>query len=191
MTTWWWIRHGPTHEKAFVGWRDVPADLSDTAKISRLNAFLPDTAVVVASDLSRASTTADTLSQGRSRLPDTASIREMNFGDWDGLTWDAVAKRDPDLSRAFWEEPGDVRAPNGESWHDTSARMSDYVNRLNAKHTGHIIAVAHFGLILTALQKATGHSPYETLAQPIDNLSVTKLTHHDGRWTVELVNHLP
>ena len=27
----WWVRHGPTHEKAFCGWRDVPADLSDHA----------------------------------------------------------------------------------------------------------------------------------------------------------------
>ncbi|PHR02026.1 MAG: histidine phosphatase family protein, partial [Sulfitobacter sp.] len=38
MTIWHWVRHGPTHEKAFVGWRDVPADLSDTAQIARLNA---------------------------------------------------------------------------------------------------------------------------------------------------------
>ena len=22
----WWVRHGPTHEKAFCGWRAVPAD---------------------------------------------------------------------------------------------------------------------------------------------------------------------
>ncbi len=46
MTTWWWIRHGPTHEKCFVGWRDVPADLSNTAQISRLNAHLPDDALL-------------------------------------------------------------------------------------------------------------------------------------------------
>ena len=31
----WWVRHGPTHEKAMTGWRDVPADLSDTAAIAR------------------------------------------------------------------------------------------------------------------------------------------------------------
>ena len=37
MTTFWWVRHGPTHQTAFTGWRDVPADLSDAAA---LEAFL-------------------------------------------------------------------------------------------------------------------------------------------------------
>ncbi|MEO0677999.1 MAG: histidine phosphatase family protein, partial [Pseudomonadota bacterium] len=46
MTTFWWVRHGPTHEKAFTGWRDVPADLSDTAALQRLSAFLPSDAPI-------------------------------------------------------------------------------------------------------------------------------------------------
>ena len=36
MTRLWWVRHGPTHAKAMVGWRDLPADLSDTAALARL-----------------------------------------------------------------------------------------------------------------------------------------------------------
>ncbi|MFT7136552.1 MAG: alpha-ribazole phosphatase, partial [Akkermansiaceae bacterium] len=51
MTTWHWVRHGPTHEKTLVGWRDVPADLSDHAQIARLNAHLPRDAILVSSDL--------------------------------------------------------------------------------------------------------------------------------------------
>ena len=47
VTRFWWVRHGPTHEKAFVGWRDVPADLSDHAAIARLDAHLPQGAVLV------------------------------------------------------------------------------------------------------------------------------------------------
>jgi len=76
MTRWWWLRHGPTHEKAFVGWRDVPADLSDTAAIARLNAHLPKGAVLVSSDLIRASATADTLAAGRTRSLDAPELRE-------------------------------------------------------------------------------------------------------------------
>ena len=47
MTTWHWVRHGPTHQKTFVGWRDVSADLSDTAQIARIQAFLPTDALVI------------------------------------------------------------------------------------------------------------------------------------------------
>ena len=38
---WWWVRHGPTHQKVFTGWRDVPADLSEVDQINRLAKFLP------------------------------------------------------------------------------------------------------------------------------------------------------
>ncbi|MEJ1993014.1 MAG: phosphoglycerate mutase family protein, partial [Maritimibacter sp.] len=53
------VRHGPTHQKNFVGWRDVPADLSDTAALARLSAALPDSAALISSDLIRAIATAD------------------------------------------------------------------------------------------------------------------------------------
>ena len=47
MTTWHWVRHGPTHQKSFTGWRDVPADLSDARAVARLTAALPRDAVIV------------------------------------------------------------------------------------------------------------------------------------------------
>ncbi|MDZ4137070.1 MAG: histidine phosphatase family protein, partial [Paracoccaceae bacterium] len=51
MTRFHWVRHGPTHAKAMIGWTDLPADLSDHPAIARLTAFLPDAAGVVSSDL--------------------------------------------------------------------------------------------------------------------------------------------
>jgi hypothetical protein len=45
----------PTHQTTFTGWRDVPADLSDDAALDRLDAYLPPDALVVSSDLNRAS----------------------------------------------------------------------------------------------------------------------------------------
>ena len=54
MSRFFWVRHGPTHAKTMVGWSDLPADLSDTARLARLSAHLPDGAPVVSSDLVRA-----------------------------------------------------------------------------------------------------------------------------------------
>jgi len=194
MTIWHWVRHGPTHEKSFVGWRDVPADLSDTALIARVQAHLPQTAHLVSSDLMRAVTTADAL-QGteHTRLAHERDLREIDFGVWDGMGFDAVAARDPHLSRAFWETPGDIQAPEGESWNQTCARVNAVVDRLGAAQpVGHIIAVAHFGVILTQVQRALGVTPYAAMAHKIDNISVTTL-HHKGHdeWHVAQINHLP
>jgi len=192
MTRWWWLRHGPTHEKAFVGWRDEPADLSDTAAIARLDGFLPKGAVLVSSDLIRASATADALAAGRNRLPHAPELREFNFGDWDGLGFDAVAARDPDLSRDFWENPGDIAPPNGESWHQVAARVAPFVDGLNSRFTGRdIIAVAHIGVIMTQIARASGLTAKQVIAQRIDNLSVTRIDHDKGRWMVGAINHVP
>lgn len=192
MTVWHWVRHGPTHEKSFVGWRDVPADLSDVVKVGRLDAMLPRPALVLSSDLIRASATADVLMAGRMRLPNEPDIREFNFGDWDGMHFTEVSERDPGLSRRYWENPGDIAPPNGESWNEAAARVVPFVDRMNRDHPGaHIVAVAHFGIIMTQIQRASGLSAYEVLGHKIDNLSVTRLVHEAGLWRVEAINQCP
>lgn len=191
MTRFWWVRHGPTHEKAFVGWRDVPADLSDTARIARLNAYLPITGLVVSSDLIRASSTADVLTD-RPRLPDMPGLREFNFGDWDGQHFAQVAATHPTLSRQYWEKPGDIAPPNGESWNTAAARVCVAVDRLLTTYPGQdIILVAHIGVILTQVQIALGITPYQALGHHIDNLSVTCLTQNSGQWQAGVINHIP
>lgn len=192
MTTWHWIRHGPTHQKSFVGWRDVPADLSDTAHIARLNAHLPDQAIVIASDLIRASATADVLSDGRTRLPDSIDLREFHFGDWDGRHFTEVAETHPELSRAYWETPGDIAPPGGESWNESATRVARVVDAMNAEYAGqHIVAVAHFGVILTQVQRALGINAAEVLVHKIDTLSVTDMRFDGTDWHLGRINHLP
>ncbi len=191
MMRWWWVRHGPTHEKAFVGWRDVPADLSDTAQVARLDAYLPDGALLVSSDLIRSVATADVLAQGRKRLPHVPDIREFNFGDWDGLGFDDVAASHPELSRAYWEDPGDVAPPNGESWNQAAARIDPFVADMNDRHDDRdIVVVAHIGVILTRIQQAAGISAQTALSHHIGNLSVTRLD-WDRQWDVGVIGHQP
>ncbi|MEM9435536.1 MAG: histidine phosphatase family protein [Pseudomonadota bacterium] len=188
MTTFWWVRHGPTHEKVFTGWRDVPADLSDTAALTRLSAFLPSEAVVISSDLVRSRDTATAIQGARQRLPDHAGLREFDFGEWDGMPFDKIAETWPELSRTYWEQPGDVRAPGGESWNESEARIEAARQEIAALGHDHVIAVAHFGAILTQVRVAARCTPYEVLAHKIDNLSVTCIP-PEGPAT--LINHLP
>ncbi len=191
MTRWWWVRHGPTHQKTFTGWRDVPANLTDEARISRLADYLPSNALVISSDLIRAVSTADAVQAGRKRLPHEPALREFNFGTWDGLHFTEVAESHPDLSRAYWETPGDVRPPEGESWNDAAGRVRAVVDKLNTEGIENIIVVAHFGVILTQIQRASGQTAYEALAHTIDPLSVTELDFDAGVWQIGKINHIP
>lgn len=191
MTRLFLLRHGPTHQRAFTGWRDVPADLSDTARLARIEAHLPQDALVISSDLERARTTADALAGTRQRLPDDPALREFDFGAWDGLHFTQVSERDPDLARAYWETPGDVAPPGGESWNAASSRVEAAIMRLRASHAGRaLVIVAHFGTILTQVARATGQTPAEVLGQQIDPLSLTEIELAATRRLIR-VNHCP
>lgn len=192
MTTWWWVRHGPTHAKTFVGTTDLPADLSDKPALQRLDAFLPDTALIISSDLIRAARTADAIAGQRQRLDHDSALREMDFGDWEAKTFTEVSQSHPELSREFWSDPGDVAAPNGESWNRTARRVNVFVDRINRQYPDqHIIAVAHFGVILTQLQRAAKMTASSAMTFKIDNLSVTRLEFDAPHWRVQSVNQIP
>ena len=190
MSRLFWVRHGPTHAKGFVGWSDLPADLSDRAQLARLQAHLPADALVISSDLARSVTTADAIAGSRLRLDHDRDLREIHFGAWELRHWDTI--EDQAHLRAFWDEPGDIRPPGGESWHEVCARVGGAVTRLITAHAGRdIVVVAHMGVILTQVQQALSVSAYEAFSHKIDNLSVTELHHSDVRWNAKAINHLP
>jgi broad specificity phosphatase PhoE len=190
MTRIWWVRHGPTHAREMIGWTDRPADLTDLDALERLRAYLPVDAPVVSSDLSRAIATAVALGRSRtlSQVPD---LREIHFGAWEGLRFDEAQDRDPELLRRFWEEPGEVAAPAGESWRRLRGRVDAAVDRLLSEHTGDLIAVAHFGPILTQVERALRISTTEAFAQKIEPLSVTCIEHSAQGIRLRSVNHIP
>lgn len=192
MTRFWWVRHGPTHAKGFVGWADVPADLSDTSALARLDKHLPKDALVISSDLQRSVATADAICGSRERLDHNRDLREMNFGDWDQKTFTEVAAMHPELSRMFWTDPGDCAPPNGESWHQTADRVAGAVETLANLYSGRdIVVVAHIGVILTQVQRASNMSPAAAMSFVIDNLSVTQIEHLGDAWRIIGVNHKP
>ncbi len=187
-----WVRHGPTHAKGMVGWSDLPADLGDTALIGRLAEHLPTDALVISSDLVRATATADAIQAGRERLPHDPDLREMHFGEWELKQSTDIMESHPALSRAFWTDPGATAPPGGESWDTLTTRTSRAVERLMRDHPGRdVIAVAHIGVILSQLAVATGQPAREVIAQKIDNLSVTELSWDGNRWQSGAINHLP
>lgn len=192
MTNLFLVRHGPTHAKSMVGWSDLPADLSDTGALGRLSAFLPADALVISSDLSRATATADAIQAHRPRLPHDPALREIHFGDWELKSFREIEATDPERIRAYWETPGDVRPPGGESWHDTAARVNRAIDRLIAAHCGrNIVVVAHFGMILTQIQRADNLTAAQAFSHRIDNLSVTTIAIRPDGWALGHVNHNP
>lgn len=185
------VRHGPTHAKSMVGWSDLPADLTDSGLLSRLSVQLPADALVVSSDLIRAADTATAIQGSRPRLPNRPGLREINFGDWELRRYAEIEAEDPVRARAYWETPGDVSPPGGESWRQVCARVNDEIDALTASHPDtDLIVVGHFGMILTQVQRALAITAEQVFSHRIDNLSITEITRTPDGWTVGRINHL-
>ena len=196
MIRWWWLRHAPTGATGAIGWHDLPADLSDEARLDGLSESLPDRAPIVASDLDRARSTAARIAGNRLRLPDEPDLREIHFGAWEGLDFDTIARRFPEDISAWWTDPRPARATGGESFDALSARVAGAVDRLQRRlgppgaEGRDIVAVAHMGPILASLARATGMTPRQVLGFKIDALSLTRLDWlpEAGVWRVVCVN---
>ena len=186
------LRHGHTawnRAGRIQGRTDVPLDEDAIASLSQLRLPAPwDNALVWSSPLSRAAQTARLVSGLEPRQ--VTALMEMNWGDWEGQKG-AVLRMDPSSGFRDIEEWGwGYTPPGGESWNVSAARVASVVRRVSAAHAGaHIIAVAHFGVILTQVQAVLGVTAKEVLAHKIDNLSVTTLHPDTGRATH--INHTP
>lgn len=189
---WWWVRHAPTHASALAGWTDVRADLSDRARIERLAALIPGDATVVSSDLSRAISTADAISGCRLRLPHAEALRELNFGEWEGKTTPEITDSHPEVSASFWRNPRSASPPGGEDWEHLFRRTSGYADSLSDRLPGRsIVAVAHFGTILTQIERSAPGGLHEALKYGLEHLSVTRIDRSDGEWRLIDANRLP
>lgn len=190
MTQLWWVRHAPTHSKKLIGWSDIDADFSDTKRFEQLNKSLPQNSLLVASDLKRTSQTASLLEgAGRNRLSDHKGLREINFGDWDGLDFNEIAQKWPQQSQNYWKNPGMTTPTNGESWQEVENRVFGTIQAIKTQYNPkHIIIVSHFGAILTQYAKAARLTPHDAISYKINCLSVTKIDIIQNQWQAKYIN---
>ena len=102
-------------------------------------------------------------------------------------------RQEPD---SFWYATAEERAPNGESFVDLMERVGAAIARATQQHQGRdIVAVAHGGTIRAAIAIALGLPPRGGFAFMIDNCSLTRLDHYQGKqaagWRVTMINHRP
>jgi len=75
-------------------------------------------------------------------LPD-ARLRERNFGQWEGRTWDEVFASDPEHFHDLVMKPETYRPPGGETTRQMQLRMLEWFEQLPPLAT--IVAISHSG----------------------------------------------
>jgi broad specificity phosphatase PhoE len=151
------VRHGHTSlnshgkQERLRGWLDVPLDrqgLQEAVDSAKQLAAYPVTAIF-SSDLKRARHTAETIRQTvRAEVITTDELRPWNLGIFCGQLLQEII---PFLN--MLNEHPDMRAPNGESFHQFYERYSRRLKQiLHAadESAGYVVAVTHVRNLLAA-----------------------------------------
>jgi len=77
-------------------------------------------------------------------------LRELDFGDFEGRTYEELERDEPELFRRWMTSPTAVRFPNGESYADLRARATDALADVRERAVN-VVVVTHGGVIRAGL----------------------------------------
>lgn len=160
------VRHGATDwnlEKRAQGHADIDLNDSGHKQAAAVATELAHQALVAvySSDLKRARDTAGPIAAAHGlELRFDPDLREIDQGEWEGLTTDEIKARWPDLwgpSRHYSARPG------GESPQQVKERSLMALKRIVAAHPGGEVAiVSHGGTIRWLSAEALGYDDYRS-----------------------------
>jgi broad specificity phosphatase PhoE len=121
---------------------------------------------VYSSDLRRARATAQAIAAVRA-IPQVVrpALREIDFGQWEGLSWEQIEQMDPEYARRWIARYPHLPAPSGESFQAFEARVLEEVGRLLDRNRGPIAVVTHGGVLRVVLRHLCGCSEKEAWQQ--------------------------
>jgi len=122
---------------------------------------------IFCSPLRRAVMTAEAIAATR-EVPLTVmdGLREMDFGEWEGLTWREIELRDPQFARQWMEQFPSLTAPGGEPFEAFRQRVeSAYLQVQGENVSGTVAIVAHSGVLGVLLARTSGQ-PFRLIPAP-------------------------
>jgi alpha-ribazole phosphatase len=203
------VRHGQTDwniERRFQGQTDIPLNavgLTQARAIARhLSNEMP--AAIYSSDLRRAWQTAEIIQTGLSKdsqYPLTAEprLREMCFGEWEGLVYEEIQARQPQLLKRWETDLVNTAPPGGETLLQVAERVQAVFKELVLAYPDKtLMVVGHGGSLQLMIAFAIGISPGNFWQIHLSNASLSELeiypegaimmflnnTHHlkDAKW---------
>jgi broad specificity phosphatase PhoE len=158
------VRHGETAGQSsirYYGVTDVPlSDLGrEQVRAARDEISLETCEAVWASTLCRSWESARILAPGRP-VHLESDFREIDFGDWEGLTAEEIASRDSEGYARWQAGPLEFTFPGGETREAFRLRIARGLARLRATGVESALVAVHKGVVRTLLELIAGaHLP--------------------------------
>lgn len=166
MSSLLFVRHAETDMAgSFCGHSDPPINVAGREQLRHLIAGLEGEPfdAIYSSDLRRATDTAEAMAAAF-ELPvvTTDALREIYFGEWEGLRWEEIERRDPAYASRWLAEFPKLPAPQGERYEEFTLRVLNAVDQLwHASDGGRIVLVTHAGVMRVVLTVLLNYSAAE------------------------------
>ena len=148
------IRHGlpdfPGGKGMCIGTTDIPLSEKGLIQAAQMAKLLPAVTAVFSSPLTRAVQTAQAIGMPMTVLDD---LREMYAGEWDGLTFEEIRQRYPELYAARATDLT-IPLPGAENHEEGLHRFTAAMETAANLAPGDFAVVAHGGIIAQFLQAA-------------------------------------
>jgi alpha-ribazole phosphatase len=153
------IRHGQTLwnlEGKYQGDRDIELTGLGIRQAGLAQEYLRDVdyASIYSSPLKRAVVTAEIINAGRDKkIIIRNDLKEIDFGRWEGLTFDQINTRYHKDYQAWLEDPYANAPTGGEDFTNLVSRTSQEINRIVAenKEGSEVMICTHGGVIVALL----------------------------------------
>jgi broad specificity phosphatase PhoE len=173
------IRHAETDlAGTFCGHSDPDLNARGHTQVSALIERLrgEDIGALYTSDLRRAQTTARAIS--KSFAIDCIvrpALREINFGRWEGRTWNDIERYEQDYAHRWLAEYPNLPAPGGEDVVEFEKRVLNEMEFLSTRVMArNIVVVTHAGILRTVLCALSGCSTEEAWKQTKPYCSIVR-----------------
>ena len=169
------IRHEePEMRGRFIGRTDPPLTVAGRqAAIAKLTCV--NVAAIYVSPLRRALETAQAIRCGVEPVV-IDELAEIDFGEWEGLTWQEIQSRWPDAACRKVEDWLGVTAPGGETWTDFCSRIDRALNVVLAGTLPAAI-VAHMVVNAALAARLLGSDP-KYFRQEYGEILACETSHH-------------
>jgi alpha-ribazole phosphatase len=207
LNTWWMsghgkkillLRHGErlskTDEKRFIGQTDLPLSEMGRCQAKCWRNWLTDLSIerIISSDLSRCMETARILCADRPLvIHPLASLREINLGGWDGMTFRRVREQWPDAFRHRGMEIARFRSPGGESFMDLQQRVVPVFEAAVDRVDRNLVIVAHAGVNRMILCHLLGMPPRNLLRIAQGCGAMNLIDRQADAYRIQAINLLP
>ncbi len=174
------IRHAETALKGtFCGQSDPALNADGLAQlpalVARLTCFKLD--LVLTSDLARAEQTATAIAEPHQlAIQARSALREIDFGAWEGLTWEEIERRDPAYASRWVAEFPALPAPGGEGIPQFKHRVLEEIAWLRQLPQTTIAVVTHAGVLRVLLEELGHFSPHHAWERTRDYTCTIRCT---------------